>query len=484
MSQAPHVIRGARKGLKLGQGTLEDSLMVALLDTYCGLYMAQTAENLARKYDISREEQDAFALRSQQRATKAQAAGLLAQEIVPVPVGKKGDMIEHDDHPRPDTTMEGLAKLRPAFSKDGFVTAGNASGIVDGAAMLVMTSSDKAAAKWKKPLGRIVSRHMTDRAIITGAVPIPTTEAAFAARAEQHRRELHVHCYRMLGNFQEAEDHVQETFLRAWRGRSSFKGELFRAWLYKIATNTCLDTLKRTKRRAGGTFAEVAWLQPFPDQLLDLVAPAEDEPDAVVVARETIELTFIALIQTLPARQRAALILRDVLGYRAAEAALIMDCTQESVTSALKRARAALQYQRAQSPDRAPPPPGSATERALVQRFTQAYEAGDVDGLVALLTEDAWLIMPPVPLRYQGRALAARFWSATAFRPGRSGRLVPVRANGQPAFGLYVRDPQAPVAHATGILVLTLAGSLVSAVTGFPDNSTLSLFGLPRTLPG
>ena len=153
------------------------------------------------------------------------------------------------------------------------------------------------------------------------------------------------------------------------------------------------------------------------------------------------------------------------------------------MTSALKRARAALQYRREQSADTEPPPPDSAQERALVQRFTQAYEAGDVHKVVALLTEDAWLIMPPVPLRYQGRELAARFMAATAFRPGRSARLVPTRANGQPAFALYIRDPQAPVAHANGMVVLTLAGSQISTVTGFPDNSALRIFGLPRTLP-
>jgi Sigma-70, region 4 len=160
---------------------------------------------------------------------------------------------------------------------------------------------------------------------------------------------------------------------------------------------------------------------------------------------------LVTALQLLPPRQRAVLILRDVLGFRASEAAGILDCTEESVTSALKRARAA--------------------------------EAGNVDELVTLLTEDAWLVMPPVPVRYQGRELAARFWSATAFRPGRSARLVPTRANGQPAFGLYIRDPQAPVAHANGILVLTLAGRQISAVTGFPDKSALRIFGLPGTLP-
>ena len=190
-------------------------------------------------------------------------------------------------------------------------------------------------------------------------------------------------------------------------------------------------------------------------------------------------------MQLLPPRQRAALILRDVLGFRASEAAGILDCTEESVTSALKRARAALQYQRGGvcRPATATSP-APARERALVQRFTQAYEAGDVHRVVALLTEDAWLVMPPVPLRYQGRELAAGFWAATAFRPGRSARLVPTRANGQPAFGLYIRDPRAPVSHANGILVLTLAGDQISVVTGFLDNSSTGRLRPPANAAG
>ncbi|HEU4522344.1 MAG TPA: acetyl-CoA C-acetyltransferase, partial [Thermoanaerobaculia bacterium] len=179
MSQAPHVIRGARKGFKLGQGAIEDSLMVALLDSYCGLYMAQTAENLARKYEISREEQDRFALRSQPCAGEAVKAGRLQEEIVPVAVGRKGEQITADDHMRPDATMEGLAKLKPAFSKDGFVTAGNASGIVDGAAMLVVTSADEAKKKGKTPLGRIVSWGVAGcDPEIMGIGPVPATKIA------------------------------------------------------------------------------------------------------------------------------------------------------------------------------------------------------------------------------------------------------------------------------------------------------------------
>ena len=179
MSQAPHVIRGARQGLKLGAGQLEDSLMVALLDTYSGFYMAQTSDNLARKYDISREAQDEFAIRSQQKAAKAWESGALKDEVFPVVYGRKGETMDRDDHLRPETTLEGLAKLKPAFAKDGFVTAGNASGIVDGAAMLVVASADEAKAAGKKPLGRIVSWGITGcDPEIMGIGPVPATKVA------------------------------------------------------------------------------------------------------------------------------------------------------------------------------------------------------------------------------------------------------------------------------------------------------------------
>jgi RNA polymerase sigma-70 factor (TIGR02960 family) len=322
-------------------------------------------------------------------------------------------------------------------------------------------------------------------------------EQAFGELAGPFRRELQVHCYRILGSAVDAEDALQETLLAAWQGLAGFEGRAsLRSWLYQIATRRCLNALRSASRRpqlawpppgvelpAATRIGEVAWLEPYPDVLLEGLADSAPGPEARYVAREAISVAFVTALQLLPPRQRAVLILRDVLGFRASEAAGILDCTEESVTSALKRARAALQYQHARSGGREPPPPDSAQERELVRRFTQAYEAGDVGKIVALLTEDAWLIMPPVPLRYQGRELAARFWAATAFRPGRSARLVPTRANGQPAFGLYIRDPQAPVSHASGILVLTLAGSQVSTVTGFLDNSALRIFGLPRTLP-
>jgi RNA polymerase sigma-70 factor (ECF subfamily) len=323
-------------------------------------------------------------------------------------------------------------------------------------------------------------------------------ELAFGELVGPHRRELQVHCYRILGSAADAEDALQETLLAAWQGLPGFEGRSsLRVWLFQIATRRCLNALRAASRRPPADWpppgvqlpeatarGEITWLEPYPDVLLEGLPDAAPGPESRYEASEAISVAFVTALQLLPPRQRAALILRDVLGFRASEAAGILDSTEESVTSALKRARAALQYQRDRSAGREPPPAGSVQERELVARFTRAYEAGDVDQLVALLTEDAWLIMPPVPLRYQGRELAARFWAATAFRPGRSGRLVPVRANGQPAFGLYIRDPRAPVAHANGIIVLTLAGNLVSTVTGFPDNSTLRLFGLPRTLPG
>ncbi|WP_222849727.1 sigma-70 family RNA polymerase sigma factor [Trebonia kvetii] len=321
-------------------------------------------------------------------------------------------------------------------------------------------------------------------------------EQAFGELVGPHRRELQVHCYRILGSALDAEDALQETLLAAWQGLAGFEGRSsLRVWLFQIATRRCLNALRSASRRPAVAWPppgvvglpeptridEVTWLEPYPDVLLAGLADAAPGPEARYEAREAISVAFVTALQLLPPRQRAVLILRDVLGFRASEAAGILDCTEESVTSALKRARAALRFQHASAAG--PPPPGSAQERDLVQRFTQAYEAGDVDRVVALLTEDAWLIMPPVPLRYQGREVAARFMAATAFRPGRSARLVPTRANGQPAFGLYVRDPQSGVARANGLIVLALAGGQVSVLTGFLDNSTLPLFGLPRTLP-
>ena len=318
---------------------------------------------------------------------------------------------------------------------------------------------------------------------------------AFAQLIDPYRRELQVHCYRFLGSVQDAEDALQDTLLSAWQGLAGFEGRAsVRTWLYRVATSRCLDALRAGRRRppvsapppAGleppepTRLGELGWLEPYPDVLLEGLPDRAPGPEARYEARESISLAFITALQLLPPRQRAALILRDVLGFHASEAARVLDSTEESVTSALKRARAALErHQRSPEPA---PRPGSAAERRLVDELTRAFEAADVDGIVALLTEDVWLTMPPLPLEYQGRELAARFLVATAFRPGWTARLIPTRANGQPAFGVYVRDPHAPVLHANGLLVLTLAGDQISAITRF-DTSVLPRFGLPRSLP-
>jgi RNA polymerase sigma-70 factor (ECF subfamily) len=229
---------------------------------------------------------------------------------------------------------------------------------------------------------------------------------------------------------------------------------------------------------------EVVWLEPWPDILLEGLPDDPPGPEARYESSEAISLAFVTALQFLPPRQRAVLILRDVLGFHASEVAEVLESTVESVNSALKRARATLGRRLAPSGGREPPPPpNSPVEAELVARLTRAYETGDVDGLVALLTEDVWVAMPPVPLEYQGRELAARFHAAVTFRQGRTYQLVPTRANGQLAFGAYLRDPGGRARHAMGLLVLTLTGDRICAITRF-DNSVLSSFGLPRTLPG
>jgi RNA polymerase sigma-70 factor (ECF subfamily) len=321
---------------------------------------------------------------------------------------------------------------------------------------------------------------------------------AFRELIGPHRRELQVHCYRILGSAQDAEDALQETLLAAWQGIGGFEGRAsIRTWLYQVATSRCLNALRTASRRPQmnwppsgldlpepSRLGEVFWLEPYPDVLLEGLADNAPGPEARYEATEAISLAFVTALQLLAPRQRAVLILRDVLGFRASEAASILETTEEAVTSALKRARATLQRQLpAAAGQDPPPPPDSAAERELIARLTRAYDAGDVDGIVALLTDDVQLRMPPVPLEYRGRELAARFLSVVAFRQGRTYRLAATRANGQPAFGSYVRDPLTGVAHANGLLVLTLAGDRISAITRF-DNSVLPRFGLPRTLPG
>jgi RNA polymerase sigma-70 factor (TIGR02960 family) len=320
---------------------------------------------------------------------------------------------------------------------------------------------------------------------------------AFRQLVDPHQRELEVHCYRILGSLQDAEDALQETLLSAWQGLGQFEQRAsIRTWLYQVATNRCLNALRSARRRpqawsAPGVsppeptrLSEVTWLEPYPDVLLAELPDSQQGPEARYEAQESISLAFVTALQLLPPRQRAALILRDVLGYPASEVADILGSTQESVTSALKRARATLQ-QRFPGPGEATPAPApdSASERALIDRLTIAYESADIDALVALLTDDVVMSMPPVPLEYQGLDPVTEFLTTIAFRENRRYRLVPTRANGQPAFAAYVLDPHGGVAHANGLVVLTLAGAKVSAMTRF-DNSVLARFGLPRTLPG
>ncbi len=319
---------------------------------------------------------------------------------------------------------------------------------------------------------------------------------AFARLTEPYRGELRVHCYRMLGSVHDAEDALQETMLAAWRALGAFEGRAsIRTWLYRIATSRCLNALRAASRRpqadtpfvrpAGldptGT-AEVPWLEPYPDALLDAVADTSPGPEARYESGETIGLAFVTALQLLPPRQRVVLILRDVLGFRAAEAAHILGTTEEAVNSALKRARATLDRRAAGRDSLPAPPPGSPEERRIVDELVRAYQANDLDGLIDLLSDDVWLRMPPVPLEYAGRGLARQFLAAVTFRPGRAFRLVATQANRQPAFGLYAADPNSPVYHATGLIVLTLAGDRIAGMTRF-DNGTLRYFGLPGLLP-
>ena len=318
---------------------------------------------------------------------------------------------------------------------------------------------------------------------------------AFRQVAEPHRRELQLHCYRMLGSLQDAEDAMQDTLLAAWRGFTAFEGRSsLRTWLYQVATSRCLNILRANRRRPvvdplppgvevpePSRTGEVIWLEPYPDALLG-GPDGPPGPEARYEASEAISIAFLTALQALSARQRAVLILRDVLGYRAREVATILDASEESVTSALKRARATVQQRLAPTAEHElPPRPGSPEERELVDRLTRAYETGDIDALVALLTDDVAVTMPPMPLEYCGIEQAARFLAAITFRDGRTYRLIETRANGQPAFGSYVRDPRGGPLHATSLIVVTLAGDRVSAFTRF-DASVLTRFDLPLSL--
>jgi RNA polymerase sigma-70 factor (TIGR02960 family) len=312
-------------------------------------------------------------------------------------------------------------------------------------------------------------------------------EQAFRQLLEPYQRELHVHCYRMLGSFTDTEDAMQEALLAAWQGLGGFEGRSsVRTWLYRIVTTRCLNARRSASRRHGATvppasgrpeptrIGEVTWLEPYPDDLLAGLPAADPGPEARYEAQETISLAFITAVQLLPPRQRAALILRDVLGFPASEAARILTVTEESLTSALKRARATLHDR---MPER-PRPAYPARVKDLAERFARAYQAGDVAAIIALFSDDAWLAMPPWPLEYQGRELIGSFLTAVAFRDGRMYRLTETRANGQLAFGAFLTEPCASDADAdaTGLLVLTLSCDRITAMTRFPA-SVLSRFG-------
>jgi RNA polymerase sigma-70 factor (TIGR02960 family) len=318
---------------------------------------------------------------------------------------------------------------------------------------------------------------------------------AFQALTESHRRELQVHCYRMLGSLQDAEDALQDTLLAAWQGLGGFEGRAsIRTWLYRIATTRCLNALRSASRRPAKEWdmprveppeptrvGELVWLEPYPDALLDGAINVPLSPEARYEQTESISLAFVTALQTLPPRQLAVLILRDVVGFHANEVADMLDSTVEAVNSALKRARASLQRRRPSTDEHGPPPPpDSPSEQVIVSKFASAYESGDVGALVALLTDDVFLSMPPIPLEYQGRDIVARLF-ASIFSSGRRVDLVPTRANGQPAFGAYLRATTG-IRHGTGLFVLTLTGDRICAFTRF-DNSVLPWFGLPRSLP-
>jgi RNA polymerase sigma-70 factor (ECF subfamily) len=318
---------------------------------------------------------------------------------------------------------------------------------------------------------------------------------AFGELTGPYLRELQVHCYRMLGSLQDAEDALQSTLLSAWQGLAGFEGRAsLRVWLYRIATNRCLDARRSANRRPAKEWdvpnvqppeptglGEVVWLEPYPDALFEGAIDMPLGPEARYETTEAVSLAFVAALQVLPPRQIAVLILRDVLGFHAREVAGMLDSSVESVNSALKRARASLEQRLRRDADREPPPAASSPgENALVAKFVRAWESANLNALVALLTDDVFISMPPMPFGYEGRDVVAGF-CASLFDAGRRFDLVPTRANAQPAFGAYLRAPTG-IRHGTGLYVLTLAGDRIRAMARF-DNSVLPWFGLPRSLP-
>jgi RNA polymerase sigma-70 factor (ECF subfamily) len=318
-------------------------------------------------------------------------------------------------------------------------------------------------------------------------------EDAFRELTDPYRHELQMHCYRIVGSTQDAEDLLQETLLAAWRGLEQFKGRAsIRAWLYRIATNRSLDLLRASERRPQlepmteppepSRIAEPVWLEPYPDALLEGIADEAPGPDARYETKEATALAFVAGLQHLPPQQRAAIVLRDVLGFRAGEVAEMLDTSEPAINGLLKRARSAFETRLPAAGRERAPLPDSQRERDIVGRFADAVEAGDTSRVVALLTDDAWLTMPPQPYQYNGPTAIATFLENRAVRRGAPLRLVPTRANTQPAFGCYFPCPHTQIARPYGLLVLTLEAEQISAITWFADNSIFPQFGLPRTL--
>ena len=326
-------------------------------------------------------------------------------------------------------------------------------------------------------------------------------ESAFTTLVERYRRELQVHCYRMLGSLEDSEDAVQETLLRAWRNRQSFQARsTFRAWLYRTATNACLDALARTPRRVlpsqlgpstgpGVVLPPVdrPWLEPYPDHLLDPVAPSGAEPDAMVVARETIEIAFLVAIQLLPPKQRAVLILRDVLDWSAKEVASLLEVSVASVNSALQRARATLKENLpARRPGGMRGSDPSEEERAVLHRYMDAFERADVAAVAELLRDDARGNMPPYPMWHDGRAvivtaLAMSFDRASPDYIGRW-KFIPTQANRQPTAAAYLRAPGDSEYRAFSLDVLRIEDGKVAEITAFVGPDLFPAFGLPLTL--
>jgi len=315
---------------------------------------------------------------------------------------------------------------------------------------------------------------------------------AFEELTGPYRRELHVHCYRMLGSLADAEDAVQETLTSAWRGLEGFREQsTVRTWLYRISTNRCLNAIRHDRRRRPPEpvppfrppeptrRGDVPWLQPYPDALLDQLPGPDPDPEVRYGRWESIELGFLVALQRLPPRQVAALLLGDVLGFSNAEIAHLLDTGPTAVKGILQRARATMARARGTGGPEPSPAPASPAERSLARRFADAYTAGDVGAVIALLSDDAWLAMPPAPHEYHGhRAIRAFLEASTSWRGPRRVVLVPTGANGSPAFGCYLGGPDEESAAFNGVMVVTVSGARVSGVTRFLDATLATPFGL------